>query len=333
MAAARAQLDLFEAGIVASPRGVGPAPLRPELAELARRLPASLRLGTSSWSFPGWKGIVYDREASERTLAREGLGAYAAHPLLRAVSLDRTYYAPIPEEAYAEYAAAVPDDFRFLVKAPELSTLSRFPQHVRYGANRGLDNPRWLDPAFAVNESVGPAAAGLGEKLAAIVFQFPPQSTRVAGEGEAFAERLDRFLSRLPPGPLYAVEIRTADWLTPAYREALRAARAVHCITVHPRMPAPEEQARRACAPDDPALVARWMLRGVQAYDEAKSRYAPFDRLAEPDPRRRSSLADLAARAVGEGRPATVTINNKAEGCAPLSAVALAQAVAEHLAS
>lgn len=35
---------------------------------VAERLPDALRLGTSSWSFPGWAGIVYDRPASERQL-------------------------------------------------------------------------------------------------------------------------------------------------------------------------------------------------------------------------------------------------------------------------
>jgi uncharacterized protein YecE (DUF72 family) len=330
-----AQLDLFAAGTTGSSATppLGAANVPESVEAVARRLPEGVRLGTSSWSFPGWEGIVYDREASPKLLAREGLSAYAAHPLLRAVSLDRTYYAPIPEDAYAEYARRVPDDFRFLVKAPELTTLARFPQHSRYGANRGLDNPRWLDPAFAINESVGPAVAGLGPKLGAIVFQFPPQSTHAAGDGPTFADALHGFLAALPKGPLYAVEIRTVDWLTPEYREALVASGAVHCITVHPRMPAPEEQARRACGPDDPALIARWMLRGAQSYDDAKSRYAPFDRLQEPDPKRRASLADLVARTVGNGRPATVTINNKAEGCAPLSAVELAAAIAERVTS
>ena len=324
-----AQLGLFGDELSEATAQVGAAPVPESVACLAGRVPSEVRLGTSSWSFPGWKDIVYDRDASTRVLARDGLSAYAAHPLLRAVSLDRTYYAPIPEEAYVEYAARVPDDFRFLVKAPELTTLSHFPQHARYGAQRGLDNPRWLDPGFALDESVGPALAGLGEKLGAIVFQFPPQSTRAAGDGDSFPEALHGFLGRLPRGPLYAVEIRNVDWLTPRYREALCDVGAVHCITVHPRMPAPEVQAERACAPDDPALIARWMLRGEQAYEDAKSRYAPFDRLAEPDPERRGSLADLAARAVGDGRPAIVTINNKAEGCAPLSAVELAKAIVE----
>ena len=38
-----------------------------------------------SWSFPGWSGLVYDRASTETELARNGLGAYAAHPLFRSV--------------------------------------------------------------------------------------------------------------------------------------------------------------------------------------------------------------------------------------------------------
>lgn len=70
-----------------------------------------MRLGTSSWSFPGWAGIVYDHSVSTATLARRGLAAYARHPLLRTVGVDRTYYGPITAEDFAAYAAAVPDEF------------------------------------------------------------------------------------------------------------------------------------------------------------------------------------------------------------------------------
>ena len=83
----------------------------------ANRLPKHLYMGTSSWSFPGWEGIVYDRKATQRALARQGLQAYAHHPLLRCVGIDRTYYAPITAEDFAAYADVVPESFRFIVKA------------------------------------------------------------------------------------------------------------------------------------------------------------------------------------------------------------------------
>ena len=87
-------------------RRVGPAPVSGEWAAVADALPGTVRLGTSSWSFPGWTGSVYDREATATHLARNGLAAYAVNPLLRAVGIDRTYYAPITAEAFAEYRAA-----------------------------------------------------------------------------------------------------------------------------------------------------------------------------------------------------------------------------------
>src|SRR5215470_6896343 len=99
------------------PSGVGTAAVSPAIAAVARCLPSHLYLGTSSWAFPGWQGLVYDRAASASALARHGLAAYAAHPLLRTVCIDRTFYAPLSATDLAAYAAVVPDDFRFMVKA------------------------------------------------------------------------------------------------------------------------------------------------------------------------------------------------------------------------
>ena len=101
------------------PGPVAPAVLGEEPRVLAARLPSLVKLGTSSWSFPGWKGLVYRDHHSERVLAQRGLPASAAHPLLSAVGLDRTFYAPLGTDVLAAYAADVPANFRFLVKAHE----------------------------------------------------------------------------------------------------------------------------------------------------------------------------------------------------------------------
>jgi hypothetical protein len=86
------------------------------MVELSARMHSDLRLGTSSWSFPGWSSIVYDGAASETLLAREGLAAYAKHPLFRTVGLDKTYYRPAPRAEFERLAAQVPSEFKFLVK-------------------------------------------------------------------------------------------------------------------------------------------------------------------------------------------------------------------------
>ena len=320
------QLDLFGAAPAPGGRGVGPAAPAPELAALAARLPRGVRLGTSSWSFPGWAGIVYDRAVSSATLARRGLAAYGRHPLLRTVGLDRTYYAPIAESDFAAYAAAVPADFRFLVKAPEALTTARFPDHVRYGEQRGAPSAMFLDAGWATDAICAPMAGGLREQAGVLLFQFPPQPLGLLGGPARFAERLHGFLDRLPRGLAYAVELRAEALFTPAYRQALAATGAVHAINVHPTMPPPAAQAARL--PDgDAVTVVRWMLGHGQRYEEARERYLPFDRLVDEDPTSRAEIAQLCRAAAARGREAYVVINNKAEGSAPLSAIRLAAAI------
>jgi uncharacterized protein YecE (DUF72 family) len=319
------QLELF--GATPPRRGVGPAAVPAEITALAAQLPRCVRLGTSSWSFPGWAGIVYDRAASPATLARSGLAAYARHPLLRAVGVDRTYYAPIAAEAFAAYAAAVPDDFRFLVKAPEALTTVRFADHPRHGAQRGAASPAFLDAGWATDAICAPLAGGLGEKAGVLVFQFAPQPLVLLGGPGRFADRLHAFLDRLPRGLVYAVELRAEALFTDAYRQALRAAGACHVINVHPTMPAPAAQAAPLAA-DAPAVVVRWMLGHGQRYDEARQRYRPFDRLVDEDPAARTAIAILCGGAAARGAAAYVIINNKAEGSAPRSVLRLAAAIA-----
>ena len=111
------QLNLFGE----SSEGVRPAPESPLSApavnEMLTRWPG-LYLGTCSWTFPGWAGLVYQREYSKPELARKGLKAYAGHRLFRTVSLDRTYYRPMETREYEELTQQVPAEFKFLVKAP-----------------------------------------------------------------------------------------------------------------------------------------------------------------------------------------------------------------------
>ena len=295
---------------------------------MARALPAELRLGTSSWTFPGWAGLVYAGSHSPSQLARHGLAAYAQHPLLRTVGVDSTYYEPVDARVLAQYAAAVPADFRFLVKAHEACTLPRFSGHVRYGAQREQDNPLFLDPAYARDAVVAPFVEGLGAKAGVLLFQFAPMPVARLGGAGRFAERLHAFLSGLPRGPRYATEFRNPALLARPYAEAVRAAGASHCINAIGNMPEPVTQWRVTGGAQAPALVVRWMLARYLRYEAARERYAPFDRIVDPDPHTCQSIATLVRRACNQGLPAYVVVNNKAEGSAPLSVVRLARELA-----
>jgi uncharacterized protein YecE (DUF72 family) len=322
-------------------RAVAPAALGEEPRALAARLPPLVKLGTSSWSFPGWQGLVYRDQHSEQVLARRGLPAYAAHPLLGGVGLDRTFYAPLPAETLAGYAADVPAGFRFLVKAHEALTLARYPQHARYGAQRGLLNPLLFDVAWARDQVVGPFVDGLADKGGALLFQFAPQSFELLANAPSarrdksaprvFAERLYRFLRDLPSGPSYAVEVRNADLLTPDFAACLKSAGVSPCLGLLPGMPPVDPLAELTGAADANMLVVRWLLAPHHDYTTARAAYQPFNALVDPDPGARAAIARMIARAVMRGQPAIVIANNKAEGSSPLTVEALARAVVEAL--
>lgn len=307
-------------------KGVQPAEVSEELRQLGEALPGDIRLGGSTWSFPGWMGLVWDGKYTESRLAHDGLAAYAQHPLLRGVGLDRTYYQPVEAEDLAVYADAVPAGFRFLVKAQEVLTVSRWPDRPRYGVHKGQTNPLFLDHVYAAENVVAPYVEGLGEKGGALLFQFAPQDLGVPGK---FADELYVFVSALPRGPVYAIELRNREALTPAYADVLAATGAVHCHNVHPRMPDVRTQARLAGSgrPGAPATILRWLLGRGMTYEEAGRRYAPFDRMQTPDPEARRAIAELAREAHAAGRLFLGTINNNAEGCAPLSIVELAREI------
>lgn len=313
----------------------------PDVLDAAQALPRHVRLGTSSWSFPGWEGIVYGQAYSDSKLARDGLGAYGAHPLLRTVSIDRSFYAPLSVADYLRYAQQVPEDFRFVVKAPASVT------DATLRAERGepiADNPCFLDAQLAANEFVTPCLEGLGAKAGALVFQFPPLPERILADPAAFVERLGAFFAALPPLPRlgtesgdlarahYALEIRDACLLTPRLVRMLRERGVRYCVGLHARMPDPLRQAAALALLDGETpcgpLVVRWSLHGGFKYEQAKAKYEPFNRLVDEDPATRAALAELAARYAIAGQPVLIVTNNKAEGSAPLSCGALARAIA-----
>ncbi len=294
------------------------------LLDMASKVPEKLHLGTSSWSFPGWRGIVYEGEHSETSLSRNGLAAYSQHPLLRAVGIDRTFYAPIADSDYARYASQVPDGFRFLIKAPMAVT----SPYLRDENGRYEDSPHYLDIDYATTEFVNPCSAGLGAKAGPLVFQFPPQGRESTRNPDLFINRLYRFLKALPQGPLYAVEVRDPELLTDRFFTCLKTVNARFCVASHARMPAPSRQIKlseKIIGEGD--FIARWSLHSGFKYEDAKSRYFPFDKLVDEDLDSRESLARACIRSLRAGHHAFVIVNNKAEGSAPLSIGKLTQLI------
>jgi uncharacterized protein YecE (DUF72 family) len=317
---------------------VGALPAPATASPLRVLPPAGLFLGTSSWSFPGWKDIVWDDAYAPATLARSGLAAYAALGLFRSVGIDRTYYEPLSADALAVYADQVRDGFRFLIKAPQLVTDAVL--RAEGGAGR-TPNPSYLDSALAIDRFIAPVMDGLADKAGPLVFQFAPAPRDVLGDPAAWVERLGGFLASLPRdvagrAPIYAVELRNADLLTPRLMKTLGEVGVRYVVGLHDRMPPAARQvnalrvldgcADGAYVPQGPVIV-RWNLRPGLRYEQAKNRYDPFDRLVDEDPDTRQTLARLARDVLALGQPIWIIANNKAEGSAPLTLLKVFQAL------
>ena len=236
------------------------------------------------------------------------------------MGVDRSFYAPVGVTTLERWRAAVPEKFRFLMKAHAALTTPRTAHRPEF--LRGAPEA-FLDADYATHTVIDPARRVLGERLGVVLFQFSPLGERVLRHRTLLLEKLEAFLRALPRDVHYAVEWRDAAMLGPDYHQMLAAAGAVHGLCGHPRMP--ELDAQGADPEARGPLVIRWLLAPGRQYDEAKAAYAPFDRLVDPDPLNRSRIVALGQQAVRRGREVIVIVNNKAEGSAPLSVAQLAR--------
>jgi uncharacterized protein YecE (DUF72 family) len=280
-------------------------------AELIARLPSTLRLGTSSWTFPGWIGLVFSELQTQDKLARDGLAEYARHPLFRTIGLDRTFYAPVPVDDYRRYASQTPDGFDFVCKAPA----SMAAAVIASGPN-----PDFLSVERFQTELLTPMAT-LGHRAGPVLVELSPSGIAA----RELSAKLDTFFTEAPRGR-YAVELRDAHCFTPRYRDTLRAHGVVHAYNHWSRMPPLDEQLRAIPPTSQPFCMARLMLPPGTRYEERRVLLEPFDAMRAPDPAMRAVVDRLLAEV--EERETWIFAGNKAEGSAPETLMAVAEAAA-----
>jgi uncharacterized protein YecE (DUF72 family) len=306
-----AQLDLFPAP---------PLDTRADEA-LAARCPPHVRLGTSSWTFRGWAGLVYRGHPSQAELVERGLGEYARHPIFRTVGIDRSFYAPIMPTEYEAWARQLPDGFPCLMKV-----WSGFTSYLEPGG-RGR-NPKFLDAKRFRDAVLDPALRHFEAHLGPLLFQLLPLAPGQLPPPDAVAEKVDRFFQALPKGPTYAVELRNEELLTPTYLEVLARHGVSHVFNAWERMPTVSEQLALVPALPGAHVVCRLLLPQGVGYEAAREAFAPFDTLQAPDEGMRADVVALAQACERQGKQLTVIVNNKAEGSSPLTVRALLERLA-----
>ncbi|MGE5503604.1 MAG: DUF72 domain-containing protein [Actinomycetota bacterium] len=116
---------------------------------------ADVRIGISGWRYPPWRGVFYPAGLPQRDEL-----AHVAH-IFRSVEVNGTFYSLRRPADYAAWAAQVPADFIFALKAP------------RYITHR-LRLKEFRTP---LANFLASGLLALGPRLGPILWQFPPNFT------------------------------------------------------------------------------------------------------------------------------------------------------------
>ena len=292
--------------------------------QLAARIPPSVRFGTSTWNYPGWRGLVYHRDYGPKGAAARMLEEYTAFPLFRTAGIDSSFYGPPTEAVLQSYAKHSPPGFPFVSKVWSQLTVHRFTK-AQDPARAGKVNPDFLNPELFVEEVYEPYRRTFADHTGPFVFEFPTIARSSGMGAERFAERLDEFFSEIPRDAPYAVEIRNDEFLTPMYFAVLREHGVAHVFNSWTRMPPLGHQLDLPGSITGPFIIARALLRPGRTYNEAVDAFAPYDRIREPNPKLRRDLVRLVEAAVRTRIPAYLLVNNRTEGSAPLTIAAVAE--------
>lgn len=310
--------------------------VREQLGSLAG---AGIYIGTSSWKYPGWLDQVYCRDRyiwrgrfAESRFQRYCLAEYAE--VFPTVCVDAAYYTFPSAASLRAMAAQVPPRFRFAFKVTDTITVKRFPNLDRFGMRAGQSNPDFLNATLFQEAFLGPMAA-IRDQVGLVIFEFSRFSSADFARGRDFVEALDRFFSALPRDWPFGVEIRNRSFLEPEYFEVLTRHGVAPVFNSWEAMPPVAEQIARA----GPAALAgaagvRLLLRPGRRYEDAVKRFAPYDRLQDPQPETRTAVVRLIqqARQTGRPRPLWLYVNNRFEGNAPGTIAAILEQLGRDLA-
>ena len=142
-----------------------------------------LLAGTSGYAFKEWKGAFYPEDLKDDAW----LGYYASK--FPAVEINNTFYRLPKENVLRDWAAQVPEEFTFSIKAS---------QRITHYARLKPECADTLDFLLR-NTSV------LGSRLGPVLFQLPPNMKKDL-------PRLQGFLGLLPSDRRFAIEFRHESW-------------------------------------------------------------------------------------------------------------------------
>jgi uncharacterized protein YecE (DUF72 family) len=166
-------------------------------------------IGTSGWHYDHWRQLFYP----DKLPKAKWLEFYSCH--FTTVELNNSFYRLPSEEAFANWRDSSPANFTFAVK------VSRFITHIKRLKNSEEPVDTFLGRAKILQQKLGP-----------LLYQLPPNMHRDD-------DRLESFLSILPPKLKHVIEFRHQSWLDDGVFEILRWHNAGLCVFDMPGLSCP----------------------------------------------------------------------------------------------
>ena len=276
---------------------------------------AEIRIGTCSWKYDSWRGIVYPQKG-----AFDYLEEYARR--FDTVEIDQWFWSlfagdkvALPKETdVTYYAGAVPDDFRFTVKAPNAITLSHHYQKDK--AAPLAANPHFLSLALYGDflERLEPLAG----KTALVMLQFEYLNRKKIASQAEFLAQLEPFLAGRPRRVPLAVECRNPTFLDEAYFRLLAAHDAHHVFCQGYYMP-PVWEIESTFGEWLTDMTVIRLMGGDRKGMEIRSR-DDWSLIIEPKDDELEKISAMARRLNQRRKTVYININNHYEGSAPRTA-------------
>jgi len=277
---------------------------------------AELRIGTCSWKFPSWHGLVYSAPKGINYLEE-----YARH--YNTVEIDQWFWSlfgkdsvrlPNPADV-EEYRRSVPDDFRLTVKVPNSITLTHFYKKAKTDAL--VTNPYFLSPSLF--QTFLSLLDPLQDVLGPLMFQFEYLNRQKMKSQSHFQELFQEFIKQLPTFFQYAVEIRNPNYLNESYFQFLNRNGLSPVFLQGYWMPPITDLYKewRSLILQQETVVVR--LHGPDRPGIEKKTGKRWNQIVAPKDEELAAVADMVEELLGQGVNVYLNVNNHYEGSAPLT--------------
>jgi uncharacterized protein YecE (DUF72 family)/GNAT superfamily N-acetyltransferase len=266
---------------------------------------ATLHLGTCSWKYPSWRGLVYPDKTEDY------LHEYSKH--YDCVEVDQWFYSlfkgevVLPElRTVVEYAASVLPGFRFGVKLPNALTLTHYPK-------TNDPNPYFLSPDLLRTFMRAIQPLNLGP----LMLQFGFLNRQMMPSQKIFLNKLAQFVDQLPAGYTWCIETRNPNYLNADYFQFLRDHNLGHVWQQGYYMPSVFELYPRFADLLTDNVVIR--LHGADREGIEERSRKKWSQITDPKDQELEQLAGMLKDLQARKKQVWAFTNNHYEGSAPLT--------------